>query len=321
MIYREISKFYNIPQEEVQDFISSNKTKYFRFEIPKRNGKFRTITHPRHELKIVQYWLVEKVFSRMNYVSCSSYAYIKERDILKNARKHQRNSHFLSVDFSNFFESITFKLLEPFLEKFYHSTEVEYSLEELKNVVKRSCFDSYGRLPVGFVTSSIISNIVMFDFDLRINVLLMSRKMLGRVVYTRYADDVTISTNKEGAIREIYELFCKGLISEFNSEITLNASKTKVRHKRCGNVLVTGLRITKDSRITIHKNYKERVKKLIHDNYKSEDLSVVSRIIGHLNFIKYVDANYSHKLNIKYFSEINELKLRYQALFSAKSYI
>ena len=47
-------------------------------------------------------------------------------------------------------------------------------------------------LVVGSVASPIISNCVMYEFDIRMSKLLESNKMN----YTRYADDIVISSNQ-----------------------------------------------------------------------------------------------------------------------------
>ena len=65
-----------------------------------------------------------------------------------------------------------------------------------ENLIRQTCFYLNDSLPIGYPCSPMISNTVMFTIDDNIVNLLSDRDKYGKVIYTRYADDLVISTDK-----------------------------------------------------------------------------------------------------------------------------
>lgn len=78
---------------------------YRTFEIPKSNGKNRTITAPRTMMKVVQYFILD-YFLTMLPVHNRSTAFGPGCSIKANAEPHVRKKYVANIDVENFFPSI-----------------------------------------------------------------------------------------------------------------------------------------------------------------------------------------------------------------------
>lgn len=172
-------------------------------------------------------------------------AYIEHSSISKNAKAHMYNDIFLFFDVKDFFPSINHQYLT---EQLYKELKKRNSvtINSCSKLVKMCSVYDKG-LPLGLVTSPILSNIYMKEFD---NVLYgkLKKLMLENVIYTRYADDIVISYKSsevsDGIIRKIKE--CVKLCLK-RVHLTSNEKKERVYHiKRGGHVRVTGVNIVCD---------------------------------------------------------------------------
>lgn len=113
-------------------------------------------------------------------------------DLVETAKRHKDNRYFFNFDFANFFPSLQIESL--FAQ--YSPEEMGLTRKEVYAIVK-SCNQS--SLIQGSILSPVISNLIMLNFD-KFMVKELT-KMLPKgadvkssgIVYTRYADDITIS--------------------------------------------------------------------------------------------------------------------------------
>ena len=178
--------------------LSSTRT-YQCFRIPKKTGGYREISAPIASLKQAQYWIQEHILALMPQLDCV-HGFVAGRSIVTNATPHVQKEIVINLDVQDFFPSITHKrVLKLFRYLGYpHAvslclarlcTEQRYVKVNLDGQIK---YISRGKrvLPQGAPTSPTISNLVMRNADLYIQSLATKNEM----VYTRYADDITLST-------------------------------------------------------------------------------------------------------------------------------
>lgn len=184
-------KILKMPAKRVYGIIE--KPFYADFEIPKKRGGVRKITAPSSLLK--------EILRRLNHHLQFYYLVIRPSfvhgfilhpanipmkcNIFENARLHVRKKHVLSLDLQNFFPSITSQRVMKMFESelFEFNNEVSAALTLL-------C--SYqGKLPVGAPTSPVISNFICFEMDYQLNRFAQKNGL----VYSRYADDLTFSSD------------------------------------------------------------------------------------------------------------------------------
>ena len=168
--------------------------KYTTFDIPKKSGGVRTIKAPEPRLKKLQTHLAHVLYQCLAEIETGrnakpvSFGFRKEGRITDNAKNHKRRRYVLNLDLADFFPTFNFGRVRGFFLKdqnFKLGTEVATTIAQI------AC-DGVA-LPQGSPCSPIISELIGQVLDLR---LLRLAKKYG-VRYSRYADDLTFSTNNK----------------------------------------------------------------------------------------------------------------------------
>jgi RNA-directed DNA polymerase len=242
--------------------VLSPSSKYTQFTLRRRNGRTRSILAPSDGLRFLQSQL-NAVLQTIYEPKKSAHGFVRDRSILTNASSHAGQRHILNLDLESFFPTIHFGrvrgvfLKEPFLLS-----------EEIATWIAQLCCHE-GLLPQGAPTSPVISNLVCRRLDTAIERL--ARRYRCR--YTRYADDITISTNAktlprplafvpEGAppnkavlgdqLREAIE----------SNDFRINAEKTRLTSRDKHQCTVTGLVVNETP--TVKRTYIRQVRAMLH---------------------------------------------------------
>jgi RNA-directed DNA polymerase len=158
--------------------------RYHQVEVKKRRGGVRIISQPADGLKIIQQKLAQLLaaaYRRRDAV----HGFVTGRSIATNAAAHAGRRWVFNLDLTDFFPSINFGRVRGRL------ISRPYSLpENLATVVAQICCYN-NQLPQGAPTSPVLSNMICSKMDAELE-RLASRH---RCRYTRYADDLTFSTN------------------------------------------------------------------------------------------------------------------------------
>lgn len=287
--------------------IMETQRKYRTFNINKRTGGTRMIFSPSPEVKVIQLWLANKIFKQFD-TSQNAFAYRKGCSIKQNVKAHQKNRYNFRFDLKNFFPTIQFHHFMVFLEanKALLPGAVQDDFDDFLDVVRKFCFLEGGDLPQGFCSSPIISNILMAKCDREIELGL--QKISEDIVYTRYADDLTISFNKKERRGEV-RAFIHGYFGSPDNIFSLNPSKERFGSSKAGSMFVNGIKICHDKHITIHRSYKDKIRRLFFAYSKGFlNESGKRSLLGHLYYLRSVDPVHFNKINRKYFFEIKEIK-------------
>lgn len=183
------------------------------------------------ELRLVHEKIVHnlsKLFTEHSLFSKQSFAYKKGISTLDCVSKHKQSKYFLKIDISNFFENISFKkLVECVLRVVKKDNKYLFMSSSEKVIFQRRlerCL-SYTKIgnkfPIGFISSPIISEIYLSDFD---NEISEKCEEMG-IIYTRYADDIMFSSQDEFDFHKI-----KRIVVELLNllELSINDSKTRI---------------------------------------------------------------------------------------------
>ena len=259
-LYQFLCTELSASKQEISDFVFSAPKKYKIYTIPKRTSGKRVIAHPAKKLKQYQRALIARL-ELLLPVHAAAFAYKKNTGIKQNARQHQKSKYLLKMDFQNFFHSITPDLFFSIVKK--HNIELTEDDEHLLQQILFWCPSkrSGGKLilSIGAPSSPLISNVIMFFFD---QALYEACKKQG-VTYTRYADDLTFSTNIKNKLFELPNRVKKLLVEHFSGYITINESKT-VFSSMSHNRHVTGVTITNEGELSIGRERKRYISSLIH---------------------------------------------------------
>ena len=121
-----------------------------------------------------------------------------------------------------------------------------------------------------------------------------------QITYTRYADDLTFSTNKKEILFTIPKIINDISHHYFKGRLRINKLKTKFSSK-AHNRHVTGVTITNDKKISIGRDKKRYIKSLVY-RYKSKQLSIqeISLLKGLLAFANDIEPLFITTLENKY---------------------
>lgn len=304
-ILQHISDVLLISKKDVINFSLSAPYRYKIYKIPKRNSdKLRTIAHPSKELKFIQRIIVSSL-SQTLPVHAHAYAYKKGVSIKENAQMHLSTKYLLKMDFSNFFPSITPRLFFSKLRQ----ANIDFD-EDNKLILENFLFfkskrNSNLRLSIGAPSSPLISNFVMYFWDVEIENICASKG----ITYTRYADDLTFSTNNKNVLFEIPELLQSILPKYSLGELRINHAKTVFSSKK-HNRHVTGITLSNNNKLSLGRERKRAISAMIHHFINNKlDADKTSQLIGLLAFANYIESEFYHRMVEKYGKEnIDKLK-------------
>lgn len=220
---------FGISIKELTD-LRKNKNKYISVgQVPKRDGTLRTIymigsDNYRNLLKNIARTLDDEYLYGIIPPPKSSHGFVKHRSIITNASSHLQRKVILNLDISKFFESIGADKVYKVFVGIGFSNKHSAILTELVTVN-----DS---LTTGFPTSPVLANLICREMDYVFEG--VCKKF--DYVYTRYADDITISSNTSTPNKKAIS----DVLSKYG--FIINEKKYKVS-RRGGNQYVTGLTV------------------------------------------------------------------------------
>lgn len=174
-----------------------DEAKYTTFSVAKKSGGERIISAPDPRLKLVQRQLAK--FLEQCQLEVEAKLKVKPQCVLAhgfkagfsiqtNAINHRGRRWVFNADLRDFFPSINFGRVYGFFVKNQH-----YMLNKKVAAVVSQIACHKNMLPQGSPSSPVISNIIAHLLDIRLNELAAGRCC----TYTRYADDLTFSTNEK----------------------------------------------------------------------------------------------------------------------------
>ena len=258
------------------------KFMYREFEIPKRSGGVRKITAPTGKLKDIQKCLTVILAPYYQEPDCA-HGFTSGRSVATNAQSHIGRNYILNIDLKDFFPTIT-------------STRVMRSLdemgfnEEISDIIARICtipiWDDHKQmwrnsLPQGSPASPLLSNIVCQSLDESMSNL---AKRYG-LTYTRYADDMTFSSN-----HSVYAQDGK-FLEEVRSIVTshgfqINDKKTRLQ-KKGSRQEVTGVII--NDKINTYREYRKNLRAAVfHAETNGCTPKEYNNIMGRISYLSMV---------------------------------
>lgn len=205
----------------------SNK-RYSSFTVKKKNGGERIINAPANGLKHI----LRPINTILNCIADPHFkatGFVPGKSIVDNARQHIGKQYVYNIDLKDFFHSFHRSwvkygfMLKPF--------KLDKEKEEIAFLLASLCthpFEIDGEiktvLPQGAPTSPTITNILCVKLDRRLNGL--AKRF--NITYTRYADDITFSSqtnvfSKEEFLEELHRIIK-------DQKLDINPSKTRLQH-------------------------------------------------------------------------------------------
>lgn len=277
------------------------KSLYREFYIPKKSGGLRKIDAPNTSLMVALTEL--KAIFEDNYdclYHTSAFAYIKKRSTLDSIKRHQENQSkwFAKYDFSNFFGSTTPEFVYHMLSMIYPFSSImedEVGCEALKTALDLAFLD--GGLPQGTPLSPMLTNVVMIPIDFQLARIFRDFKCNDkqvRCVYTRYADDILISSKFDFDFRKVEDMI-RAVLKYYNAPFVMKPEKTRYGSSSGSNWNL-GVMLNKDNKITIgyrkKKIFSAMLSSYCMDRIKGNpwDIHDVQVLEGHRNYYRMVEG-------------------------------
>lgn len=252
---------------------------YYHFTIPKGNGEKRLITAPKGKLKVIQKWILVNYLERFAVAECAT-AFIKGKHGIRiNAEAHRCNKYILEFDLKDFFPNIKFWDVQNLFLRMNLTRKISLLFAKL------CTFDK--RLPQGAITSPYISNLICYDLDLE----LLQLCSYNDVTYTRYADDLTFSSDSLDLLlslmKGISDIIC-------HHGFKVNYEKTKILYPS-NKQTITGITIN-NGEIKANKKLKRMVRAKLYYGIKNNDIRELDVILGYIAFINSIEPDYKLRL-------------------------
>lgn len=300
LILEELASKLLISTAELVRFVNTAPYRYKVYTIPKRSGRgVRIIAQPTEVLKVMQRMVLDSYLKGLPVHDCAK-AYRDGVSIKDNAIAHLNSKYLLKLDFSDFFPSIIPSDLVSHIKRHRGSIfrEDAYAVKKIFFWARKK--EPLHRLSIGAPSSPFISNTLMYEFDCKV---FDECARLG-VIYTRYADDLTFTTNARGALFGLLDIVNKICAEIAYPTLRINPEKT-VFSSKGNNRHVTGLVLTNDNKVSLGRERKRYFRSLIH-KYSLGELSgeEIYALKGRLAFAKHVEPAFYNAVIQKYGAEL-----------------
>ncbi len=277
--------------------------RYTFFSIPKKGGGTRDITAPIDRLKALQRSLANLLTDCRAEIEektprkIVSHGFRSGASISTNAYQHRKRRYLLNLDLEDFFPTLNFGRVRGYFIK-----NNDFLLHpSVATVIAQIACDGTA-LPQGSPCSPIISDLLGHLLDVRLSQLAKKYKC----TYSRYADDLSFSTNQKSFPSPIaYQLAASSsvwvlgddLLEQINrAGFSVNHRKTRMQYRGSRQV-VTGL--TVNEKVNIRSDYYRSARLAcdalfrsgefhLHGNSPNEKgtLNQLGGILSHIYYIK-----------------------------------
>jgi RNA-directed DNA polymerase len=290
-----------LPAPTLRRLANTAPHRYKVYAIPKRSGRgMRVIAQPAKEVKAVQRWLIANDLKWMPLHPAAT-AYVPGASIRANARLHLHNRFLLKADFEDFFPSIKEADLRAHIERYVPN---RYSLNEIEFLCRMLLWRAKPGSPlevcIGAPSSPHLSNSVMYEFDLAVA---NHCQPLG-VCYSRYADDVALSSNVPNVLEPLTDFLRTELRRLSYPKLKLNEPKTVFTSKKFRRS-VTGLVLANQGYVSLGRERKRLLSAMVH-RFSVGRLNgrERTRLAGFLAFAQDVEPMFLQRLEKRYSVEV-----------------
>jgi RNA-directed DNA polymerase len=278
----------------LSEMLNNIDKEYKKAFISKKKGGKRFLSIPSDRLRYCQEFILRQILEHREVNDCA-HGFVNDKTIFTNAKQHIISSYCINIDIENFFGSTTWKQV-------YYVFNTVFGFNKSVSIALTTLTTFENGLPQGACTSPYISNIVCENLDERI----LKYSLKNNYTYTRYADDITISSGEVMDFSKV--LFVTQNIIE-SCGYKVNFSKTK-KFTKTNNIQITGLVIV-DGVIKVPRKYIKKIKQELYfikkfgvvnhiQKMEIENMYYKEHLLGKINYLKNIDEEQYKKFIIEY---------------------
>ncbi|MFW6130545.1 MAG: retron St85 family RNA-directed DNA polymerase [Atribacterota bacterium] len=280
---KHLSDIADVSNKQLRLFMWDKDKAYCRFTVKKKTDGYRKIDAPCKKLKKVQRWILDNVLYKPELPE-NVHGFVPGKSIFTNAEPHVNQDLVLGVDIKKFFPSINKNRVFGLFNSLGYTRKMSSDLAEV------CTFKS--SLPQGSPCSPMIANLISRKLDKRLSTFCEEKDY----VYTRYADDITISGDKDipKYVHLIYDI-----IEDEGFEV--NKEKTRILG-RGSQQKVTGLIV--NDKVSVGKKERKRLEAIVHNitqngplaENKEKDPHFKEKLIGKIEHASNAHPDFADKL-------------------------
>jgi RNA-directed DNA polymerase len=222
--------------------------------IPKKSGGTRLIVSPSTALRVKLRRLLPTYNAASEHLCKYAYGFVSGRNVVTAAMKHRGFAYTLSCDLRDFFDrcTISAELLKHLNEQLPRQKFGRIGLPE---------YVAYkGRFAQGLPTSPALANLSAVPMDEDIAAWLQERD--PSAVYTRYADDLSISSNNKDVLMELKAALPE-MVAKHGHEC--HPRKWSIQSAKFGKRIICGVAIgDKEQPLTATRQQRRRLRAMQH---------------------------------------------------------
>lgn len=203
------------------------KNRYKEFTIKKKSGADRKINAPIKELNLILKSL-NQLFNFIYTPHTNAFGFVAGKSIVDNAKMHTDKKYVYNIDLKDFFHSFDRNRVKMGI--WYQLFEGDKSKEKISFIL--ACLTTHPLmiegetkivLPQGSPTSPSLTNLLCFKLDRQLKGLAKRFKL----TYSRYADDITFSSDYDVYSNSKFTLELNRIITAQN--LVINPTKTRLQ--------------------------------------------------------------------------------------------
>ena len=283
--------------------ILNREKHYSAFFIRKKSGGQRPIHAPSPRLKFLQTRLLKRFFTNIEYPPHIA-AYVPERTTRYSAEFHAKKKVVIIIDLKDFFTSTRRAWVRRAMQSYFNQPfEVASAIADIVSVPIMTGKGKRYVVPQGAPTSGAVCNWVA---HVRMDIPLLELCAKWGMTYTRYADDLAFSCDKEMSKTEVNRFIRQvvKIIGKAGYEI----NKKKLRVTRPGRQQrLLGMTINEKPNI-IRDQYRALRARIHNCKYKGFDAvaqemklvsgeALMSQLRGKISYYSMINAEKAQKLN------------------------
>ena len=284
--------------DTAEDYVQ-NPEEYIRTFDVTINGKLRhLVTYQANSkgycLRKLHEFFAQYIRSKYRQ-SPRSFAYARGKCFQACVYQHLKSNVFLKTDIHSYFDSVSYDRMLKRIFQLNIPEEIHPQIE----LLTKACFYN-GSLPIGYVSSPVLSDLFLVSLD---------RKYASdkNIVYTRYADDIIISSDNNDSAQHLSRIRLN-LEKDLNElDLELNLKKTYIRKLvESGDAIhVLGVNIVKEkdkeNRVTVSDRYIRKTSKALclllnKESNISDREEQFSKVYGQIDFISHCSSSSFLKL-------------------------
>ncbi len=236
----------DISQVELNEALAlPAEERYRRREVPKKDGSIRVVHNPHYLVRKIQRRINKRIFSDSNIISWPDHIFgsipndelsesaAADKDYVNCARQHCGAKSVLTLDIRDFFDNIHREQVFGIFSKF-----LKYS-KTVSDVLADICCKD-GAIVQGALTSSYIATLCLYESEGN----LVRRLRYKNLVYTRFVDDITISSKVANYDFNYALSLAEDMLN--GAGLPINSQKTKIQYVSMRPLIVHGLRVDFD---------------------------------------------------------------------------